>query len=292
MSASSPDRVRASTIATIAVVAALAIAVIVVVSGGDDSTSSAPRPSDPQRIAYGDGPSQYGVFSSPSGSTSDASPVVVLIHGGFWYDEYSRDLMDPLAVDLVERGFAVWNIEYRRVGEPGGGYPGTLADVAAAIDHLVVLDADLDLGLDLDNVSVVGHSAGGHLALWAASRGALPPDAPGANPAVVPRRAIGQGPVVDLVAGADGGLGAGAVVDFLGTPADEPERYTIATPSGATTTQLAVVRAGDDVLVPARFTEYADGAEVEVITVPDEDHFDLIDPASASWSAVISLLTR
>ena len=99
---------------------------------------------------------------------------MVLIHGGSWQARQGRIVMRGLAGDLLRRGWATWNIEYRRVGN-GGGWPHTFADVAAAIDHLAAIDAPIDLA----NVSVLGHSAGGHLALWAASRGKLPSGAPG-----------------------------------------------------------------------------------------------------------------
>ena len=92
--------------------------------------------------------------------------MVVLIHGGSWHKRYGRVFMRWIAGDLLRRGYAVWNIEYRRLGD-GGGWPATFADVAAAIDHLAALDGER---LDLDRVTLLGHSAGGHLALWAAGR--------------------------------------------------------------------------------------------------------------------------
>lgn len=238
------------------------------------------------RITYGDSASQYSDLYVPEGATA-ALPVVVLIHGGFWRAQYGLDLMQPLAADLVDRGYAVLNVEYRRVGEAGGGYPGTLADVAAAIDSLTLSS----VALDLDDVVIVGHSAGGHLALWAAGRATLPAGAPGANPLVVPRLAIGQGPVFDLAAGDAAGLGGGAVTDFIGgSVADVPDRYAIATPSTTSGVALAVVRGGNDDIVPAAFTVPTPVGDVRVVDVPGEDHFDLIDPASESWAAVIALI--
>ncbi len=240
-------------------------------------------------VRYGDEPSQFGRLRVPA-ARSSAVPVVVLIHGGFWRDEYGLDLMDPLADDLDRRGYATWNIEYRRVGEPGGGYPGTLVDVATAVDRLVRL-ADT-YALDLANVVLVGHSSGGHLALWAAGRGSLTAGQPGASPSVVPRLSIGLGPVVDL-RGADGeALGGDAVAQFIGGHADAyPDRYAIAAPAAVTGVKLAVVRGSDDDIVPARFTEFASAADVETIEVAG-DHFALIDPTSSAWSEVITLLAR
>src|SRR5262245_32239546 len=110
-----------------------------------------------RRYAYGDDPSQFGDLYG-------TGPVAVMIHGGFWKAAYGLDLMEPLCRDLAARGWAAWNIEYRRLGN-GGGVPNTLDDVCAAIDQLAELD-----GVDLSRVVAIGHSAGGHLAAWAATR--------------------------------------------------------------------------------------------------------------------------
>jgi pimeloyl-ACP methyl ester carboxylesterase len=113
---------------------------------------------------YGDHREQLAELFLPDGDPDEDLRVVVLIHGGFWRDRYRRDLMEPLAHDLCRRGVAAWNIEFRRL-DAGGGWPETGEDVATAIDALAGLEAPLDL----DDVTVVGHSAGGHLALWAAA---------------------------------------------------------------------------------------------------------------------------
>jgi acetyl esterase/lipase len=128
----------------------------------------------PERIAYGKDPSQFGELWLPA--QPGKAPVVVMIHGGCWLDSYGLDLMNGLAGDLRERGVAVWNIEYRRLGQPGGGYPGTFQDVAAAVDALRGLAARYPL--DLGHMAAVGHSADGHLALWAAARRRLPAASP------------------------------------------------------------------------------------------------------------------
>jgi len=265
-------------------------ATVPTVTNTTNASSPDAAPQDlPVRVAYGADPLQFGDLYRP-GTAAGPTPVVVLVHGGFWRNQFGLDLMDPLAVDLVARGFAVWNIEYRRVGDEGGGWPGTLTDVAAAVDHLAVI-AD-DHSLAIDRVAIVGHSAGGHLALWAAGRGALPPDATGAGPIVVPTVAVGQGPVVGLEAAASAGLGGGAVVDFLGgDPATVPDRYEIATPSlGAGPVMIAVVGSADDV-VPAAFSvDAAQPGAIEVVTVDGADHFDLIDPAHPAWAAVVARL--
>lgn len=256
----------------------------------ESSTVHTDRPDQSITISYGDAPEQFGVLRLPTDG-DDRLPVVVLVHGGFWRNPYDLTLMDPLADDLVARGFAVWNIEYRRLGDDGGGWPGTLTDVAAAVDHLAVV-AD-DHAVDVRRTAIVGHSAGGHLALWAAGRSALPDDAPGANPAVVPTLAVGQGAVVDLIGAAAEPLGNGAVMELLdGTPAEVPERYEAARPRlGAGPTMVSVVGTNDDV-VPPRFSANPSGADaIEVIEIDGAGHMDLIDPDHAAWSAVVRVLT-
>ncbi|HXM86563.1 MAG TPA: alpha/beta hydrolase, partial [Solirubrobacteraceae bacterium] len=175
---------------------------------------------------YGAERSQRGDLHLPGGE--GPHPVIVLIHGGSWQRRYGRAVMRAIAAALVMRGWAVWNIEYRRVGD-GGGWPATFADVAAAIDHLDGLHPSLDLA----RVNLIGHSAGGHLALWAAGRTKLPTGAPGAiaGRARVPiARAVALAGVCDL-AGAYRQWHGGAVRALMGgSPERLPERYEIADP--------------------------------------------------------------
>lgn len=231
----------------------------------------------PIRIPYGDDALQFGELWRPDDGPGPF-PTVVLIHGGFWRNRYALDLMDPLAADLATRGFAAWNLEYRRLGDAGGGWPGTFDDVAAAVDHLATIATEH--GLDTTTVAVVGHSAGGHLALWAAGR---------ADAAVVPRIAIGQGPVVDVVACAEAGLSNGAAIEFLGgTPDEVPDRYEFATPRLTAGPRMVAVVGSEDVNVPPSFSQ----GPPEVITIDGADHFDLIDPTHAAWTAVVELLVH
>src|SRR5689334_8224558 len=125
-----------------------------------------PSSSKAIRLAYGLGPLQSGELYVPSGP--GPHPTVILIHGGYWRARYKLGLMDGLAQDLARRGIAAWNIEYRRVGDPGGGWPGTFLDVASATDYLRVSVSTYVL--DLKRYVRVGHSAGGNLALWLAAR--------------------------------------------------------------------------------------------------------------------------
>lgn len=255
------------------------------------TTPPTPPPTAPAEstITYGDAPQQFGVLRLPD-RADGAVPVVVLVHGGFWRNPYDLTLMDPLAADLVERGFAVWNIEYRRIGDEGGGWPGTLVDVAAAIDELATI-AD-DFPIDLERVAVVGHSAGGHLALWAAGRAGLPSGAPGASPVVIPTLAVGQGAVVDLLGAAAKPLGNGAVIELLGgTPDEVPDRYEVARPRlDAGPTMVSVVGTNDTIVPPPFSADPTRPGAIEVIEIDGADHFDLIDPTHEAWAAVVRSL--
>ncbi|MGA2758471.1 MAG: alpha/beta hydrolase [Solirubrobacteraceae bacterium] len=224
-------------------------------------------------------------------------PVVVTIHGGSWTAGVSKPVMRGLAGDLVRRGYAVWNIEYRRLGRgQGGGWPATFADVAAAIDHLDAVAAPLDLA----RVTFYGHSAGGHLALWAASRGALGDGAPGAHPRIECEAAVSAAGVNDLAQTyreAPGGV-VGALMG--GGPDAVPDRYAVADPVALIPAPAPVllVHGTTDVTVSVRRSRnYAQaartaGANVELIEIAGDagSHRSHIFPASASWAAVTKWL--
>jgi 3-dehydroquinate dehydratase type II len=251
---------------------------------------------EPETLRYGPAASQVGDLRVPVGA--GPFPVAVVLHGGFWRQVWARDLMDGVAVTLARRGWATWNIEYRRVGE-GGGWPETLHDVADAVDHLEELAAERPL--DLHRVVTIGHSAGGHLALWAVARGSLPLDAPGAVPQVRPVAAAGLAPVADLAAAHAAGIGEHAVQDFIGAaPADGPQRYAVADPAALLpfgVRQLIVHGEADDE-VPLELSAHyvgnaADAGDSVVFhELSDVGHYELIDPATDAWSVVEAELSE
>jgi acetyl esterase/lipase len=228
-------------------------------------------------------------------------PVMVLIHGGSWQARFSKIVMRGLARDLLQRGWAAWNIEYRRVGN-GGGWPETFADVAAAIDHLARVAHP---ALDLERVSVLGHSAGGHLALWAASRDNLPPGAPGeladSEPVVQLRRVIAQAGVCDLSGSYMRHAGGGGAALLMGGSPDElPERYDAGDPIRLLPLAIPalLVHGTLDETVSVELSRsyqraaLAAGSEVELVEIPGEAgrHRAHIDPHGRAWEAVASRL--
>jgi acetyl esterase/lipase len=215
----------------------------------------------------------------------------VLLHGGFWRAGWDRTLMTPLARDLAERGVAAWNVEYRRVGQEGGGWPGTLLDVAAAVDHLAAVGE-----IDTTRVLACGHSAGGHLALWLAGRHRLPAEAPGGSPAVRLRAVIAQAAVADLAGGWNSGFGRDEIAEFLGgPPGDVPDRYRIADPIGLLplgVQEILVHGTADEVVPLAQSRAYvrAAGSDADLVELDGADHFDVIDPKHRAWQEVIERL--
>ncbi|MCW2739112.1 alpha/beta hydrolase [Nocardioides sp.] len=230
-------------------------------------------------VAYGDDPSQLAELHRPEGRSRG---VVVVIHGGFWKSAYDLTLGQPLARALVAEGWTAWNIEYRRVGN-GGGTPQTFDDVAAAIDAL----ADVE-GLDTSTVVTLGHSAGGHLAVWAAGR---------KDPRVAVTHAVSQAGVLDLVMSERMGLGGGAAAALLGhTPGPDDAQWD---PQQQIPLEVPVwcVHGIDDAIVPLGQSEgyvvdaQAAGAQAEVVRVPG-DHPVVIDPGSEAWAATVEILDR
>ena len=234
----------------------------------------------PERHAYGASRSQRADLYVPEGD--GPHPVVVLLHGGYWRSRYGKSLMRGLAGDLARRGFAAWNVEYRRVGRHRGGWPMTFEDVGDAIDLL----ADVGDGrLDLDSVDAVGHSAGGQLAIWAAAR---------EDPRVEVRRVVVQSGVCDLAA-----AGEPACELLGGTPDEVPDRYAACDPMRLVPLgkPTLLVHGADDETVPLKRSRlYAEAAraagdDAELVEPTPGHHRVHIDPRSGAWQTVVDWLS-
>ncbi|HSZ41369.1 MAG TPA: alpha/beta hydrolase [Trebonia sp.] len=240
---------------------------------------------------YGTDPSQHGELWLPDGGAADGT--VVIIHGGFWRARYDLSLVRPLAADLAARGYAAWNLEYRR-SLAGGGWPGTFADIGAGIDLLA------DLPVDSARVVAIGHSAGGHLAVWAAGR-EKPPAAPfGAQPSVALRGVISQAGVLTLADCAREGTGGTAALDLMGGgPDDLPAEYRLADPLAAvpvSPTILCLHSRSDDE-VPFRYSERYVAAAVAAggdarLHETHGDHYTHIDPVGEDWTVAVAAVPR
>lgn len=253
--------------------------------------------------SYGDHPAQFAELSLPSGT--GLLGVVVIVHGGFWRDAYGADLGRPLVRDLVTRGWAALNVEYRRVGRNaqagGGGWPTTCLDVAAAVDGLAEQGQRIAGGrLDLTRVVALGHSAGGHLAGWLASRAQQPSGAPGADPQVPLSGAVIQAGVVDLVGGFTADLGGGAVAAFMGgSPTDLPEAYAQASPIARLPLHVPTVCVhgrADDVVPISQSEAFVAAAQragdTSELQAFDGDHSDVIDTSTHAWELCVEALER
>jgi acetyl esterase/lipase len=251
------------------------------------------------QLHYGPEPLQFGELYVPD--APGPHPLVILIHGGFWRARYGLSLMTGLARDLAAHGIAAWNIEYRRIGDIGGGWPGTLQDVALAADYLRTIASMY--AVDPQRVVAVGHSAGGHLALWLAARPCIAQGSP---------VAMGDKPLslvgVISLAGANDlkhvwqlHLSNDVVVELLGgTPGDVPERYAAASPAALLPLGIpqVLIHGTDDVNVPlivsrayARKAKEA-GDKVTLIELPDAEHFIVIDPHSSAWRMIVGEIEK
>lgn len=257
-----------------------------------------PRAAADQRIAYGPDALQFGELWLPRGQ--GRHPVIVLIHGGCWRaDLPGLELMDYMAADLRDRGYAVWNLEYRRIGHPGGGYPGTFQDVAAGLDQLRMIAPQHRL--DLRRVAVSGHSAGGHLALWTAARDRLPAGSPLHTTDPLPiRGVVSLAGIADLDAyrrtGPDACGGPSTIDGLVGVqqPGGRDVFTDTSPPALLPLADRQVVFSGAlDPIVPPRFgQDYAAAAATagdpaHSIVLEGAGHFELIDPTSAVWSRVV-----
>jgi len=255
-----------------------------------------------RRIPYGPYPLQFGDLRMPKGD--GPFPVVVVVHGGCWLSEYSLDHIAGFCAALTDVGLATWSLEYRRVGDEGGGWPGTFEDVAGGVDYL--RDLAKDYPLDLERVVAVGHSAGGQMVLWLAGRHLLPKDS-----AIIAKNPLPLSGVVALAGVSD--LEAaheqdvcGDVVGRLlgGTPEQVPARYRQASPIHLLPlgVRQRLLHGDLDGIVPIEMSRRYEtegrkrGDDVKLVVCPDAGHFEPIAPQTPAWTlvrdAIMDLIRR
>lgn len=268
-------------------------------TSGDVLTRAAPPPD--LVVSYGSGDDHVADVRLPPvvpPSRPDPARLVLFLHGGFWRAAYDRTHTGPLASALAAAGFAVCAPEFRRTGQPDGGWPGTFDDIAAAVDALpaIVREAAGTGVISGEPPILAGHSAGGHLALWAAARHVIPPGAPWHVARSRVAGVVALAAVSDLTACYCLGLGHGAVVPLLGGGPDSyPDRYRVADPVRLLPLGCPVrmVHGSADDSVPCSLSasfllqDRAAGDDVSLAELPGAGHFDVIDPLSAAWPAVL-----
>lgn len=244
-----------------------------------------PPPRADARISYGPDANQFLDLRLPRTKSSGPHPLVVSIHGGYWRAKYNLEHAGHLCAALTAKGFATANLEYRRVGNDGGGWPGTFADIRSA--HSYLIQNARHHNLDTQRIVVMGHSAGGQLALCLAAH----------ESAVT--RVVSLAGVVDLQRAYQLHLSNDAVVEFLGgTPTEVPDHYREANPmqlSMPGASQWLIHGSADDVVPPAFSRDYVDAKrhlgvkdkeDVHLVEIHGAGHFDLIDPQSEAWELV------
>lgn len=245
-------------------------------------------------LAYGPAPQQVADLRLPKGK--GPFPVAVILHGGCWMAGFDdRSGIAAFADALTARGMATWNVEYRQVGEPGGGWPGSFQDIAAAVDRLA--DLAPRYRLDLKRVTLVGHSAGAHYALWAASRSRL--DGAWRGTRVHPAGVVaidGPGDLASLI-GVDAQVcGKPVIIPLMGgTPADKPEAYRTATPQDHLPfgiPQFLVTADLGDFMAPYIAAAKASGDPVTTLSPKGANHFDVVTPSSPNGQAVVDFISR
>jgi acetyl esterase/lipase len=251
-------------------------------------------------LRYGDLPDQVVDVRLPA--SEERRPLVVVVHGGFWKAEFDRAHAGPQSVGLADAGYVVATVDYRRVGQRGGGWPGTFDDLAALTDAVPSLLADARPDrVDISRTVLVGHSAGGHLAAWAAARHRLPPESAWHRDDPLDVGVVSLGGVLDLEASERLGLGGHAARALLdGSPRRQPDRYALTNPAALVPTggRLVAVHGADDEIVPITLSRrYVDlalaaGDPAELVEIAGCGHFELIDPLSAAWPAVLAAVGR
>lgn len=258
-----------------------------------------PQPKPDATIAYGDDEMQKVDVWVPAGS--GPFPTVTMVHGGCWTTSIAdRSLMNWIADDLRKEGIAVWNIDYRGVDRPGGGYPGTFLDVAMAADALAANAARFHL--DTRHIIAVGHSAGGHLALWLAARPNLPAESPLRTGRPLPiMHVVSLGGLPDLEATAaspDNGCGTEVVAQLVGAPGSRADRYADTSVPRLLPVRVPqdLVNGKDDRIIPLRLaTGYEAqarraGDQIALHLIPATGHVELVAPETAAWAQAKHLI--
>lgn len=261
-----------------------------------------------KRFNYGKNQFQFADLRLPEGE--GPFPVAIVIHGGFWKNIWNLDIIEPVAKDLASRGIATWNIEFRRVGDEGGGWPGTFIDVANAADYLQQIAEENHL--DLSRIIAIGHSAGGHLALWLAGRKKLPENSvltTTVQPLLL-KGSISLAGVNDLALMdevhrlrlSEFGISNNYPVSDLvgGSPKEVPERYEQTSPIQLLPLQVpqVLIHGSLDISVPIgisyNYKRAADasGDQVKMVDIPSAEHFKVIDPNSEEWSYILTEVTN
>ena len=260
-----------------------------------------PAPAADARLKYGAGPLQFGDLRMPKMVNGAPAPLVVFLHGGWWQNAYDLTYAGHLCAALKRDGIATWSLEYRRVGDAGGGWPGTFQDAAAGFDHVAELAKTY--AIDMKRVVAMGHSAGGHLAFWLAGRPHVPEASPIRNPQPkVPLRgvvslagAVDLRLLIDLSGYFTFAHDKREVTNFMGgTPDSVPDRYKAGDPGELLPLNVPqwLLQGTDDQQIPAqlpvRWAERgrARGEKIALDVIPGADHFDLVDPLSAAWPRV------
>ncbi len=252
-------------------------------------------------LSYGPLPEHLVDVRLPAG-TGQPAPLVVVVHGGFWKAEWDREHVAEQSAGLAAAGHLVATVEYRRVGMPGGGWPGTLDDLALIGDTVPGLVAgEVGARVDPGRTALVGHSAGGHLVAWSAARHRLPAGSPWHRPTALRVGVVALAGVLDLGLAQRLGLGNRATEGLLGgAPDEQPERYAVADPARLLPTGVPTVLVhgtrDEDVPVEVsrsfRAAAAAVGEDVALHELVDVDHMSLIDPGSDAWASVLAAVAQ
>ena len=240
-------------------------------------------------LFYGQSEQQFGELWLPSDAPAEGAPLLILIHGGCWLNAFDIAHSRGMAMSLKLQGYAVWSLEYRRVGAAGGGFPGSFMDIGAGVDYVRQLH---DYPLDLQRVVLIGHSAGGHLALWASSRAQLSASHRFYQAGALPvQGVIGLAAIIDLAAYAQGHSQCekAAVKLMGGTPEQQPLRYQWVSPVNLPLASNALLIQGidDSIVAFAQSEAAAARVDAEWLPIANAGHFDLIHPESDAWVSVL-----